>query len=329
MLIKSADDKAKDIEILQGLLNHPAATTDTKKRIEQEIRFMFSGAKGEREAAYEINFHYGASKNWAVIHDLRIEHKDRVAQMDHIIVNRFLDVWVCESKRFSEGIAINEYGECSAFYGDKPYGIPSPFEQNRKHCAVLKAACDDGAVALPRRLGFTIKPDIKSMVLVSKNARITRPKAKVDGLEEILKVDQVRARIDKAFDSDNNILLTAKIIGSDTLEDFASRLAALHRPIHVDWHAKFGLPKAPVASKIPVSNPGEFAAVHSAPKTPEVMHEIPAEAASDGEKKSKLACSGCGTVVAYNVAKFCWFNKAKFGGNVYCMNCQQKVPAAG
>ncbi|HQU79484.1 MAG TPA: nuclease-related domain-containing protein [Azonexus sp.] len=115
MLIKSSDNKTKDIDTLQGLLNHPAATAETKRKIEQEIRFMLSGVKGEKDAAYEIEFHYGPSKNWAVIHDLRIEHKGRVAQIDHILVNRFLDVWVCESKRFSEGIAINEHSECSAF----------------------------------------------------------------------------------------------------------------------------------------------------------------------------------------------------------------------
>jgi hypothetical protein len=126
VLIKHADDKAEDIEILRRLLAHPAASADTKARIEQEIRFIQSGLVGEREAAYEIDFHFGPSKNWAVIHDLRIEHCGRIAQIDHILMNRFLDVWVCESKRFSEGIAINEYGECSAFYGGKAHGVASP-----------------------------------------------------------------------------------------------------------------------------------------------------------------------------------------------------------
>lgn len=321
MLIKSADNKTKDIDTLQGLLNHPAATAETKRKIEQEIRFMLSGVKGEKDAAYEIEFHYGPSKNWAVIHDLRIEHKGRVAQIDHILVNRFLDVWVCESKRFSEGIAINEHGECSAFYGGKPYGMPSPFEQNHKHCTVLKAACDDGAVELPKRLGFSIKPDIRSMVLVSKNARITRPKAKIKGLDEILKVDQIKAKIDKAFDGENNPLVMAKIIASDTLEDFARRLAALHVPVSFDWHAKFGLQREAVAPQKPAHVAREA--------TPE---PIPAEPAAVPEtvveegKKSKLACSSCGTVVAYNIAKFCWFNKPRFGGKVFCFECQKSIP---
>jgi len=318
MLIKPADDKTKDIEILQGLLARHAASADTKRRIEQEIRFIQSGAKGEREAAYEIEFHYGSSRNWAVIHNLRLVHGGRVAQIDHLLVNRFLDVWVCESKRFAEGIAINEHGECSAFFNSKPYGMPSPFEQNRKHCAVLKAVFDDGAVILPTRLGFSIKPDIKSLVLVSKNARITRPKAKVDGLDDILKADQVKARIDKVFDNDNNILSAAKIIGSDTLEEFAKRLASLHIPIAFDWHAKFGLPKETTESVRPADES----------LTPVIVGETTAgHSSTEQEKKSKLACASCGTVVAYNVAKFCWFNKSRFGGNVYCMDCQKTLTA--
>ncbi len=223
------------------------------------------------------------------------------AQIDHILVNRFLNVWVCESKHFGEGIAINEYGECSAFFDGKPYGVPSPFEQNRKHCAVLKAVFDDGAVELPKRLCFSIKPEIKSLVLVSKNARITRPKAKSDELDAILKGDQIKARIDKDIDSiTSNPLTAARIIAPDTLDDFAKRLASLHTPIAFDWHAKFGLSKESVASA--------------------------SETQAKGMKKCKPVCSSCGTTVTRNVAEFCGSKKATFGGKVYCIDCQKDVP---
>ncbi len=317
MIIKSADDKTKDIETLQGLLRHPAASADTKKKIEQEIRNIQSGAKGEADAAYEIDFHYGPSKNWAAIHDVRLEHNGRVAQIDHLLINRFLDVWVCESKRFSEGIAINEQGECAMFWNGKPTGIGSPHKQNAKHCAVLKDVFSDGVVELPKRLGFSIKPSLTGLVVVSKNARITRPKAKGWWGEGIVKADQIKAKIDKAFDSDNNILLAAKIVSPETLEDLARRIAALHVPASFDWHARFGLPKETAAPVKPV-----------APKATETPKAETVEEPS-GDKKSKLTCKSCSASVPYNVAKFCWFNKAKFGGDVYCMECQKQVPAKG
>ena len=111
-----------------------------------------------------MNFHYEASKNWALIHDLRIQCDGRVAQIDHLAINRLMEIWVCESKHFSEGIAINEFGECSAFYAGKPYGVPSPFEQNRKHILVLESVFKTGLLKLPTRLGFNINPTINSLI---------------------------------------------------------------------------------------------------------------------------------------------------------------------
>jgi len=325
MLIKKADDKSKDLEILQDLLKRPDATAEAKRKIEKEIRNIQSGAKGEADAAYEIDFHYGPSKNWAVIHDLRIEHIGRVAQIDHLLVNRFLDIWVCESKRFSEGIAINEQGECAMFWNGRPQGIGSPHEQNAKHIAVVKSACDDGAVELPKRLGFAIKPTLAGLVVVSKNARISRPKAKGWWNDGIVKADSVKARIEKSFDSDNNILLAAKIIGSDTLEDFSMRLASLHVPAAFDWFAKFGLPRAvPLQAKS--SDPVALSQTKVELVVAETSGQVEKAPESANSKKSKLVCSSCGTSVQYNVAKFCWFNKGRFGGKVFCFDCQKNVP---
>jgi hypothetical protein len=332
MIIKNADDKTKDIETLSALLEHPEAAADKKKEIEREIKMMRAGIKGEKDAAYEIDFKYGKTRNWVVIHDLRIVHKGRGAQIDHVIINRFLDIWVCKSKRFGEGIAINEHGECSAFFAGKPYGMPSPFEQNKKHVEVLRCLLNDGVVALPKRLGLTIRPDLKSLILVSKNARISRPKAKVDGVEEILKVDQLASRIEKDLNG-SSLLAATKAIGQDTLEDLARRLVAEHQPASKDWHARFGL-KKPETAPAPTHAAPTVAALVEQPvaktsKKPKEPAEGLESTQEKGERKSKLVCASCNDAVPYNVAKFCWFNKPKFGGNVYCMECQKTVQPAG
>lgn len=309
MIIKEADDKARDIETLQALAARRDANAETRKRIEQEIRNIQAGVRGEQEASYEMKVHYGESRNWALIHDLRIEHGGLVAQIDHLVVNRWLDMWVCESKHFSEGVGINEHGEFAAFFNGKPYGVPSPIEQNARHILILQRLFDSGAVEFPKRLGFTIKPELKGLVLVSKKARIGRPKAKVEGIECVIKNDKFFKTVDKAVD-ENGILSMGKLVGSDTLEDIAGRIAALHRPASFDWAAKFGLPSITA----------------SAPQAAKPKPAVEPEPALDeGKPKSKLACYSCGEQVAYNVAKFCWFNKAKFGGNVFCMDCQKKV----
>lgn len=154
MIIKGPDENESKIATLEGLRGRRDASAGVRKRIDQELRNIRAGIKGEEESAYEIDFHFGASKNYVVIHDLRIECEGRVAQIDHLVINRFLEVWVCESKHFSEGIAINEQGECSAFFKNKPYGVASPFEQNKKHIMVLGSLFKTGMVQLPKRLGF-------------------------------------------------------------------------------------------------------------------------------------------------------------------------------
>lgn len=317
MIIKTAENKELDIAILKGLQERSDVPYDTKKRIEQEIKNIHAGLKGESEAAYEMEFTYGSSKNWMLIHDLRIECEGKVAQIDHIAISRLLEIWVCESKHFSEGLAINEHGEYTAFYNSKPYGVPSPIEQNRKHIAVLDLVFKKGIVKLPTRLGFNLKPSFNSLILVSKRARISRPNTKIPEIDSIIKNDQFKNKIDQSIEADNNPLGLAKLISSETLELFARELAAIHRPIVIDWHAKFGVPKfaptQPLNKQVVISEP---------PKTND-SNELNFE---DNEKpKKKLICHECNLPVPYAVAKFCWFNKPKFGGNIYCKECQKKI----
>ncbi|HWS23760.1 MAG TPA: NERD domain-containing protein [Anaerolineales bacterium] len=329
MIIKNAEDKKGQIEALQTLLAHPDADTSTRKRVEREILNIKAGARGEEEAAYEMKVHWGESKNWMIIHDLRIEHSGLMAQIDHLLINRFMEMWVCESKHFSEGIAINEYGEFSAFWGSKPYGIPSPIEQNNKHLLILKHFLDAGGIALPTRMGFTIKPTLKSLVLVSKGARINRPKAKIDGLDTIIKNDQLFKTINKAIDNNNNPLLIAKIIGQESLKDLGEKMAQSHQPIEFDWAAKFGLSSSwnpPLATKASYVDPPETKErIMLESDTPPQEKNISSSTDETQKPKQKLICHSCGVKVTYNVAKFCWVNKKRFGGNIYCRDCQKKV----
>lgn len=321
MIIKHADDKTPQIATLEALRARPNVSGEVRQRIEREIRNIGAGIKGEKEAAYEIDFHFGASKNYVVIHDLRIECDGRVAQIDHLVIGRFLDMWVCETKNFCEGIAINEHGECSRFFNNRPYGMASPFEQNSKHIMVLKSLFKTGAVALPKRMGFTIKPKMHGVVLVSSEARISRPKSKIAGVETIVKSDQFSSMVEKTNELDNSPLLLTKVIGVGTLENLGYAIAAQHKPVEFDWAAKFGLSgmeaeemadAATLVRTIPPALPGSI---------PRGEAET-AEQLLKGPKK-KLICAGCSVPVELKVARFCWFNKARFGDNIYCMECQK------
>jgi hypothetical protein len=301
--IKAADERASHIAALERLLDRPDAPTATRSRIEGEIRRIQAGAKGEANAAYEIELWFGRSKNYATIHDLRIEVDGLSAQIDHLIIGRLADIWVCESKHFAEGVSVNEHGEWTRWWHGRQEGIPSPIEQNARHIHLLRRVFDDGFVPLPRRLGLVpMKPEFQSLVLVSNNARIGRPRKRVEGLDQVIKAERLRTHIMEAGEKTPAHKL-ARVMGTEGLERFARDLAALHRPGTIDWEARFGLPKE-VVSSAPTAPPAE------------------PDAVAQKMRGSGHRCASCGAAVSFAVVKFCWNNKNRFGGAIYCIACQ-------
>jgi hypothetical protein len=272
--------------------------------LEKRSLKMSSGQRGEADVAYELDFHYEKSTNWVVIHDLRLEHAGRVAQIDHLVINRFLEVWVCESKRFAEGIAINSEGECTMFWNSKPIGIGSPHEQNKKHIQVIQSILKDGLVSLPTRLGVQLSPSFHNLTVISKNARISRPKGAGWWEDGLAKVDQLRTKIDKT--GSDSVFLLAKTVSFDVLEQFARDLVAQHKPKTFDWAAKFGLKGTKV---LEIDKPG-------------------VDSKANTEVKPDGRCHACNAPVEDKVISFCRrFNKVRFGGQVYCKTCQEAFPA--
>ncbi len=230
------------------------STLGRAEQIEDEIWAIRLGAKAEADAAYQLDFDLRDSKHWAVIHDLRIDLDGRVAQIDHLVISRMLEVFVCESKSYTGGVKVNEHGEWSTYRDRRPIGIPSPVEQNRRHIKVLEEVIKLGHVELPRRL-VALKPTYKNIVLVSASGLITRPRKKLPDLDSVVKVDQFRTYLLNRDFPDRQML---KLVGSDTLEAFGRQLVALHSPARFDWGARFGLAvntSPVVADAAPVRRP--------------------------------------------------------------------------
>ncbi len=333
MLIKSADDKNPHIDALSALLDRPDVDAALRKRIEFEIKACRAGVRGEAEAAYEIDFNYKAREGWAVIHDLRIEVGQRVAQIDHLLLNRLLECYVLETKSFSEGLGVNEHGEFVRFFGGRPSGMPSPIEQNRKHIAVLEELFASNSMTLPTRLGMTLRPACKSFIVVSSGARISRPKKDVPGLDELVKADQLKTRLDKEVEKASLL----KLVAAETVQALARQLVAHHKPAKLAVAARFGLPEtppapapvrqappapAPAAARAPVSPRPASAAPEPTPK-PAVI-EVEAPAPSGGKS---LSCEACTGPLSSAEARFCRFNKPKFNNRLLCRTCQQTASA--
>lgn len=316
MLIKSADDKTTAAAELEAL--YESAPREKKAVILQELKNLRAGTRGERESAYELDFYIAKSNNVALIHDLRLEIDGRVAQIDHVFINRLMEVYVVETKHFSQGLSINERGEFMAWYNGRAVGIPSPLSQNDRHLEVLRDALKQ--IQMPKRLGFTLNPSLRSLVMISKNAKISRPAdAKFDS-SNVMKADQFSDWYDKAFAK--NTASLAKLVSSDTIVDIANQLAAMHRPIAFNYRGKFGLAPAPAA---PPATSTVAPTVYRHPPLEELADEVSAAQESSLTSSSKYTCAKCDCGITYVVAKFCWSQKQKFGGEAYCRDCQPKV----
>jgi hypothetical protein len=267
MIVKSADDKSSVLAALEAL--HACGDGKQQKYIEEELRMMRSGIKGEQESAYHIDFDFGDSDITAVIHDLRLVWDGRVAQIDHLIIHRTHKFYVLETKSFSHGLKITDEGEFLRWNEWKKNfeGMPSPIEQNRRHVEVLRSVLE--------RLGYA-KPEIESFVLISPSARIDR--SRKYPCPEVVKSDQFTTAFTKRFlDSVSSVggILggLSKALFGDPAEVIAKKLVAMHKPIAIDYATKFGFsvisPAAPlVGLGVPASHAAGSAATIPVGATP-------------------------------------------------------------
>jgi hypothetical protein len=225
--------------------------SEQQKAIKRELGMLRAGIRGENESAYFLGFHFKDTKNTVLIHDLRLEHNGRVAQIDHLLLTRPLDFWILETKHFSSGLKIDEQDQFLRWNNwQKCYeGMPSPLEQAERQGIVLRDLIS--SLDWPTRAGIRLMPTIKPRVLISPNARLDIPKRHGKAADATLKADVFmthwKAEVDK-----EGVLATlasaAKIVAPETLVEMARMLIACHRPHAVDYAAKFGMQNVAPAS---------------------------------------------------------------------------------
>ncbi len=306
MIIKEKDSKQSEIDELSSLLalNLPEGK---KSLIKKELNCLKSGERGEKDSAYYIDFDFDSSKNHAVIHDLRLEFENKVAQIDHLVINRLFDFYVLESKNFSDTLKITTEGEFLKAHNNKYNAITSPIEQNRRHIFLLDKVIKHYNI-MPTRLGIQLSPTFRSYILVSPQSRVIKPSKEHFDASMVIKADTLRSQINKEFDErkfSGVITDIGKLSSAETVMEITRKLAKLHKPAKIDFKSRFGITEK--------TEP---------PKTSPEKKE-----AEDSSRQSekKFYCSKCKKSITKKVADFCWQNKERFGGRAYCYDCQKDI----
>lgn len=301
MLIKEADSKQESLDTLQSLLERKDLSSQQRKAITQELYMMRAGIKGEKEAAYELDFFFKGSKNYILLHDLRLEVNGRVAQIDHLILDRTLIAYVLETKHFNAGIKINEQGEFLRWndYKKAYEGFPSPIAQNERHITVLNDFFKNSE--MPKRLGIKLIPKSQSYVLVSNNARIDRPKE--FDTSRVIKCETFTSTIKSELQNIRTkdlLLSVGRIVSQNTIASIGRILKYSHKPKSIDYLARFGLSEKPEPAQKKVEQPPKPAV--SAVKPKPIIANAPQQ------------CSKCQST---NI-------EVKYGRNYYfkCLACE-------
>ena len=313
MLIKSVDDKSKRLALLQDLQKSSLLNARQKEWLRVELRNLTAGIKGEREAAFHLDGHYKDSQNNVLLHDLRFQIDGEVAQIDHLVINRTGYMVLIETKNYSGDLEVNAHGEFTVRYGKDRYGIPSPYEQSRRHARILSKLL--GLLEISTRTDKL--PEFYNVVMMHPQAIIQRPDTKVFDTSFLIKADQFRAWHEKLGDGIGTGGLLKAILNvrsPDTIKEWGEKLKRQHRPQDLLDLPDFMQPKPQLARAVMEPRPAApvFAAAPTAP--------VPTLA--DASLVKKLICAQCREKISFPEGKFCWNNAKRFGGLQYCREHQ-------
>ena len=231
MILKHMDGRDRDLATLEDMLGR--AGPKLRERIGSEIGRIRTGLKGEADAAFHIDEALSDSTRSFVMHDLRIEHRGKTAQIDHLVIHRtYRFAMVVETKNFDADLSWNEHGEWTARYGRRSWPVESPIEQARRHCRMLEKWIAD--VGLPAMRSYV------PLVMISTRSRLPHGPRVEDGVE-IVKADMFNRRYDQRMEAMGTGGVLMGLFGGldqQTVENLCEALSRAHSPAEYDWDAR-------------------------------------------------------------------------------------------
>lgn len=317
MILKSADDKAKRLALLQEMQRSSLLDARQKQWLREELSRLRKGIQGEKDSAHYLDAYFKDGKNHVVLHDLRFVVDGEVAQIDHMAINRGFGIYLFETKNYSGSLCINEQGEFTAEYEDGSYGVPSPIEQSKRHERILRKVL--AQLGIESRVGSA--HECHHVVLLHPKAIIKRPPQASFDTTNVIKADQFptwHAKfVDKTLGFGKVLVGIANLRSMETLQEWGEKLARQHRPANLLDLPDFMRPKEDAALK---ATARPVAAAPSATVAKETATSI-GEPAKEPTGK-RLVCAHCSAKISYPEGKFCWNNATRFGGLQYCREHQ-------
>lgn len=207
---------------------------EKKKLIDRDSMYLTYGMEGEKNVSYEIKNSYIPM---LVLHDIRIEDGESVAQMDYILITKSF-ILVLETKALSGDITVNESGEFIRYFKNKTgkvyrkEGIYSPVAQNERHVRILTEYLKKNKI-------IKKYPIYSCVVIANSKSVINKYKAPKEIQSQIIKYDQLTSFIKEKLNY-HKIKQDFKFL--DKVEySIGKFLLENNKPIEFDYYKKYSL----------------------------------------------------------------------------------------
>ena len=240
MIFKNIDDKSKQIQTLNGLLSR--STSDAQKKlIDIDLKKMINGDEAEKENAYYLDFEIRNSENLILLHDVRIEHNGRTAQVDHILISR-AGVELLETKSFKGELTINADGSLVNKNGKYTNTYPNPLEQSRRHEIVIRDFLES-KIEVSKRIEMLGGIAISSKVLIHPKTNVSNSSLP-DGFE---RGDTFLTNRMKEMNMTTGLFKTlgliSKMFDIEKVKEIAQALVSAHVAVNFDYEKKYRISK--------------------------------------------------------------------------------------
>jgi len=230
MIVKKRDAQ---FEVIRALDEQAELTNDKLKRSACISAASRLRADSTTQRATElIDFHFGQSEKWAVIHDLRLRIGGHAVQINHLLIDDALRVVCMDSRFLSYGIELGSDGQCMAMNSIETRVIASPLNKMAKDVRMMRGFLE-GRDWSPSRFGMRQKPTVCGFVLTNpdiEQAKFRSPSPDMGVFQseaiiaKLLKRQQQRAWLNTGKLSAEALLDVAKVFVDEHMPIFPEAL---------------------------------------------------------------------------------------------------------
>ena len=284
MIAKQRDATRNRIAILESCQS-PGMGTVQRQGIRQAAARLKADSTSARACAH-IDSYFSDCDEWAVIHDLRIQHDSHILQINHLLVSASFDFYIIDSRYSKCALKVDASGKCWARSDGHSAVIASPLDKLCRDTRALIHIIKSTGI-LPRFLGLTPSISVHGFILTNPSLKTEKPASSLLDTSAVISSDMLFALLWEKRQS--WLKTTFNQTDSSTLLGVAQSLSSHHKP------------SVPTSLTDTARVPEHFS-LHQQPDT--------------------AHCAQCGKPVSAQSREYSFRNMDVFAGQVLCMKCQ-------